>query len=109
VALVGFSGCGKSTAAALIERFYDPLSGVILVDGIRVQEYTLTDYRNNIGLVSQEPTYYHSTIFSKASLYQGTIRFNILLGTVRSVSQDELDQVCRDANVVHALKIPLTM
>ena len=89
VALVGSSGCGKSTAVQLIERFYDPLVGQVLVDGMDVQGYNLSEYRKNISLVSQEPT-----------LYQGTIRFNILLGATRDdVTEEEIDQACKDANV----------
>ena len=56
VALVGSSGCGKSTAVGLIERFYDPLVGQVLVDGMSVAGYNLSEYRKNISLVSQEPT-----------------------------------------------------
>jgi ATP-binding cassette subfamily B (MDR/TAP) protein 1 len=57
VALVGSSGCGKSTAVSLIERFYDPLVGQVLVDGMSVSAYNLAEYRKNISLVSQEPTF----------------------------------------------------
>lgn len=57
VALVGSSGCGKSTAVQLIERFYDPLVGQVLVDGMDIAGYNLSEYRRNISLVSQEPTY----------------------------------------------------
>jgi ATP-binding cassette, subfamily B (MDR/TAP), member 1 len=57
VALVGASGCGKSTTVGLIERFYDPIAGEVLVDGVPVSEYNLADYRKNISIVSQEPTY----------------------------------------------------
>ena len=57
VALVGASGCGKSTTVGLIERFYDPIVGQVLVDGIPVSEYNLADYRKTISIVSQEPTY----------------------------------------------------
>ena len=57
VALVGASGCGKSTTVGLIERFYDPIAGQVLVDGISVSEYNLADYRKTISIVSQEPTY----------------------------------------------------
>jgi ATP-binding cassette, subfamily B (MDR/TAP), member 1 len=56
VALVGSSGCGKSTTVALIERFYDPIAGEVLVDGVPVSQYNLSDYRKNISIVSQEPT-----------------------------------------------------
>ena len=59
VALVGPSGCGKSTIAALLERFYDPTSGAVYVDRIALPEYHLRDYRKNLAIVSQEPTYLH--------------------------------------------------
>ena len=57
VALVGTSGCGKSTTVGLIERFYDPIAGEVLIDGIPVSSYNLSKYRQNISIVSQEPTY----------------------------------------------------
>ena len=57
VALVGSSGCGKSTVVGLVERFYDPIVGSVLVDGMEVSAYNLSEYRKNIALVSQEPTY----------------------------------------------------
>lgn len=57
VALVGSSGCGKSTTVGLVERFYDPVGGEVLVDGIPVSEYNLAEYRKNMSIVSQEPTY----------------------------------------------------
>jgi len=72
VALVGASGCGKSTvyvslrplldnftyyscSIQMIERFYDPLSGQILLDGNPVNEFNVQEYRKQIALVSQEP------------------------------------------------------
>ena len=57
VALVGPSGCGKSTTVAMIERFYDPIAGQVLVDGVPVSSYNLSEYRKHISIVSQEPTY----------------------------------------------------
>jgi len=57
VALVGASGCGKSTTVGLVERFYDPVAGEVLVDGVPVSGYNLSEYRKNISIVSQEPTY----------------------------------------------------
>ncbi|KIO31568.1 hypothetical protein M407DRAFT_219400 [Tulasnella calospora MUT 4182] len=92
VALVGMSGCGKSTVVQLIERFYDPTSGKVLLDGADISTLNIQDYRTNVAVVSQEP-----------NLYAGTIRFNILLGTTKptsEVTQEEIEQVCRDANIL---------
>lgn len=89
VALVGASGCGKSTTIALLERFYDPLSGGVYVDGQEVSKLNVNDYRSYLALVSQEPT-----------LYQGTIRENVLLGADREgVPEDEIIRACKDANI----------
>jgi ATP-binding cassette subfamily B (MDR/TAP) protein 1 len=91
VALVGGSGCGKSTTIALLERFYNPLVGGIYVDGQEISSLNLNSYRNHIALVSQEPT-----------LYQGTIRENILLGADRKeddVPEEAIIQACKDANI----------
>jgi len=96
VALVGASGCGKSTVVQLIERFYDPPSGNILIDDQPISELNVQEYRKHLALVSQEPT-----------LYAGTIRFNILLGAtkpVAEVTQEELEEACRDANILEFIK-----
>lgn len=69
VAIIGSTGCGKSTVINLIPRFYDATEGQVLVDGIDVREYTQTALRNKIGYVSQ-----------KAVLFSGTIRSNIAYG-----------------------------
>ncbi|XP_025013797.2 putative multidrug resistance protein [Ricinus communis] len=69
VALVGPSGSGKSTVIGLIERFYDPTKGSILIDGQNIKNYKLRMLRSHIALVSQEPT-----------LFAGTIRENIIYG-----------------------------
>ncbi len=55
IALVGASGCGKSTTLALIERFYNPTSGRITLDGVDIREINVRSLRRVIGLVSQEP------------------------------------------------------
>ncbi|GMP95467.1 hypothetical protein CsSME_00044507 [Camellia sinensis var. sinensis] len=69
VALVGGSGSGKSTVISLIERFYEPISGQILLDGTNIRELDLQWLRQQIGLVNQEP-----------ALFATTIRENILYG-----------------------------
>lgn len=89
VAICGSSGCGKSTIIQLIERFYDPLSGSIEVDGVDIRTLNIKAHREIISLVSQEPT-----------LYEGSVRFNILLGATRDdVTQDEIEAACKAANI----------
>ncbi|KAL9325738.1 hypothetical protein ACSQ67_006383 [Phaseolus vulgaris] len=61
-ALVGQSGSGKSTVISLIERFYDPQAGEVLIDGINVREFQLKWIRQKIGLVSQEPALFTCSI-----------------------------------------------
>eukprot|EP00917_Polyrhabdina_sp_WS-2016_P031773 GHVP01067800.1.p1 GENE.GHVP01067800.1~~GHVP01067800.1.p1 ORF type:complete len:1342 (-),score=300.08 GHVP01067800.1:581-4555(-) len=69
VAFVGASGCGKSTAIQLLERFYDISDGEILVDGKNIKDYNLQYYRRNISLVSQEPRLFTRSI--AANIGQG--------------------------------------
>ncbi|KAI0537319.1 ABC transporter [Xylaria digitata] len=89
IALVGASGCGKSTTIALLERFYDPLSGGVFIDGKEISTLNIKQYRSFIALVSQEPT-----------LYQGTIKENILLGTTNeNVTDKAIGHACREANI----------
>ncbi|RAQ50582.1 ABC multidrug transporter Mdr1 [Aspergillus flavus] len=89
VALVGPSGCGKSTTIALLERFYDTLSGSVLVDGQDITQLNVNSYRSFLSLVSQEPT-----------LYQGTIKENILLGVDQDHTPEEaVIKACKDANI----------
>ena len=61
-ALVGQSGSGKSTVLSLIERFYDPQAGEVLIDKINVKKFQLKWMRLKIGLVSQEPVLFTSSI-----------------------------------------------
>ena len=96
VALVGSSGCGKSTAITLLERFYDPLKGGIFVDGKDISTLNISQYRKHLALVSQEPT-----------LYQGTIRENVLLGVEQDdMPEDQIVRACREANI-HDFIMPL--
>ena len=69
VAIVGTTGAGKSTLVKLIARFYDPVAGAVLVDGIRLRDIDLGAYRHQLGFVPQEPF-----------LFSGTIRTNINYG-----------------------------
>lgn len=69
VALIGDTGCGKSTVINLIPRFYDATEGEVLVDGVNVREYSQKALRSKIGYVSQ-----------KATLFTGNIRSNVAYG-----------------------------
>ncbi len=62
VALVGATGAGKSTVVKLIERFYDPTSGIITIDGIDLRSLDLGEYRHRLGFVPQEPFLFTGTI-----------------------------------------------
>ena len=86
VALVGESGSGKSTVVQLIERFYDPQSGTVLLDGFDVRTLQLRWLRSQIGLVSQEPT-----------LFATTIRENILFGKPEA-TEGEIIEAAKAAN-----------
>jgi ATP-binding cassette subfamily B (MDR/TAP) protein 1 len=67
VALVGMSGSGKSTIIQLLERFYDPIKGQVLLDGINTKELNLKWLRRQLGLVSQEPVLFSGTIFTNVA------------------------------------------
>jgi len=86
-ALVGFSGCGKSSIIQLIERFYDVKNGEILIDDINIKDYNLFELRKKIGLVNQEP------ILFKRSIYD-----NILYGRLNA-SKYEINDAIRKAAI----------
>merc|ERR1712125_45157 len=77
VALVGESGCGKSTIAKLVQRFYDPTEGRVLLDGVDLKDIAVSDLRANIGVVSQEPL-----------LFDKSIKENIRYGKPDASDQD---------------------
>jgi ATP-binding cassette subfamily B protein len=83
VALVGQTGAGKSTAMALLQRLWDPTSGVITIDGTDIRDVTLESLREAIGVVFQD-----------AMLLNRTIRENLLIGRPEA-TQAELEQACR--------------
>ena len=95
VAFVGPSGCGKSTASNLLLRFYDIKSGRLTVDGIDVHKYGIESYRNNIGVVLQEPF-----------LFSGTIYDNIAFAK-KDASREEIERAAKLANIEEfILKLP---
>ncbi|KAJ2480773.1 hypothetical protein IWW56_002214 [Coemansia sp. RSA 2131] len=62
IALVGSSGCGKSTTIGLIERFYDPAEGDVVIDGVNIKDYNIGSLRHRIGIVTQEPVLFSTSI-----------------------------------------------
>ncbi|KAK9375958.1 P-loop containing nucleoside triphosphate hydrolase protein [Lipomyces chichibuensis] len=88
VALVGASGCGKSTTIGLIESFYRPQWGTVFVDGRDISTLNVSEYRKNIALVQQEPV-----------LYAGTVRYNVALGSPSTVTDEEIIEACKQANI----------
>ena len=64
LAIVGANGCGKTTLANLIPRFFDPTSGSIRLDGIDIRDLRLQDLRRQIGIVTQEPLLFDDTVYN---------------------------------------------
>ncbi|KAG2226168.1 hypothetical protein INT45_003313 [Circinella minor] len=87
VAFVGPSGSGKSTSIQLLQRFYDPTSGQVLLDGNDLKDINLKWLRTQIGVVSQEPV-----------LFNMTIRQNLLMGVHEQVSEEAVVDACKKAN-----------
>ncbi|VAI43722.1 unnamed protein product [Triticum turgidum subsp. durum] len=87
IALVGESGSGKSTIISLLERFYDPDSGSISVDGVEIKSLRISWLRDQMGLVGQEPV-----------LFNDTIRANITNGKHGEVTEEEVTGVAKAAN-----------
>ncbi|KAL0087186.1 P-loop containing nucleoside triphosphate hydrolase protein [Phycomyces blakesleeanus] len=87
VAFVGPSGSGKSTSVQLLQRFYDPIDGQVILDGQDLKSYNVAWLRTQIGVVSQEPV-----------LFNMTIRQNLLMGTTNDVSKEEMIEACQKAN-----------
>nr|CAD7434587.1 unnamed protein product [Timema monikensis] len=89
IALVGPSGCGKTTCIQLLERFYDPSSGVVMLDGRDISSVPLYSLRSQLGVVSQEPV-----------LFNRTIADNIAYGcNMRDVPMSEIVKAAKQANI----------
>ncbi|XP_029138945.1 ATP-binding cassette sub-family B member 5 [Protobothrops mucrosquamatus] len=89
LALVGSSGCGKSTSIQLLERFYDPISGQVIADGVDTKSLHIQWLRSRLGLVQQEPI-----------LFDCSIAENIQYGdNSRVVSQEEIEEAAKAANI----------
>uniref|UniRef100_A0AAR2JHI7 ATP-binding cassette, sub-family B (MDR/TAP), member 4 n=1 Tax=Pygocentrus nattereri TaxID=42514 RepID=A0AAR2JHI7_PYGNA len=89
LALVGSSGCGKSTTIQLLERFYDPLRGSVMLDNKDAKQLNIHWLRSQIGIVSQEPV-----------LFDCSLAENIAYGdNSRQVTQEEIEQAAKAANI----------
>ncbi|KAJ3357639.1 Multidrug resistance protein 1 [Entophlyctis luteolus] len=89
VALVGSSGCGKSTVIGILERWYDLISGVASFDDANVRDWNVANLRSHLALVGQEPV-----------LFNTSIRENIAYGAVDGVAtQGEIEVAARRANI----------
>ncbi|KAF5197656.1 Abc transporter b family protein [Thalictrum thalictroides] len=89
VAVVGVSGSGKSTIISLIERFYDPVAGQVLLDGRDLKLFNLRWLRNHLGLIQQEPI-----------IFSTTIRENIIYAR-HNATEAEMKEAARIANAHH--------
>ena len=94
-ALVGPSGSGKSTIVQLLERFYDPEEGEVLVDGHNFKDINLRNFRSQVGYVGQEPV-----------LFNQTIRENLLYGNP-DATEEQMIQALKNANAMKIIeKLP---
>ncbi len=83
IALVGATGAGKTTVINLIARFYDPVSGAVLIDGMDIRDMRFSDLRKAVSVMTQEPF-----------LFSGTIRENLLYGN-EDVEEEKIRSACR--------------
>ncbi len=93
VALVGRSGSGKSTIANLITRFYDVTQGEILLDGVNIQDYRLSDLRENCAVVSQQ-----------VHLFNDTIANNIAYAAKDKYSREEIINAAKAAHAMEFIE-----
>ena len=94
IAIVGPTGCGKSTIVSLIARFYDSSSGSILIDSTPISSLNIAKYRRSIGFVNQEPT-----------LYNGSIKTNLTAGLDdEQIPDSAIENVCKQANIHDFIK-----
>lgn len=89
IALVGSSGCGKSTIIQLVERFYDPDDGTVSYGDQNIKDLNPENYKKYMAIVQQEPI-----------LFSGSIKENISYGLDFVPTEEELDEACRNANAL---------
>ena len=84
LAIVGANGCGKSTLTNLVPRLFDPTSGAVLIDGVDIRSWKLSDLRSQIGMVSQEALLFDDTVFN-----------NIAYGRVSATREEVIEAAKR--------------
>ncbi|MBD3287634.1 ATP-binding cassette domain-containing protein, partial [candidate division KSB1 bacterium] len=95
IAIVGYTGAGKTTIISLLSRFYDIQKGQILIDGIDIRDYEISSLRRNLGVVLQD-------VF----LFAGDIESNIKLGN-KNITDQQMMQAAKDVHVHHFIeKLP---
>jgi ABC-type multidrug transport system fused ATPase/permease subunit len=87
IALVGKSGCGKTTLAYMTIGFYRPQKGQIMIDGEDITKFTLRSIRSNIGLIQQD-----------VLVFDGSLRENIMIGN-RDATENDLIEACKNAGI----------
>lgn len=90
MALVGRSGAGKTSIISLIERFYDPTSGAILLDGVDIKSVPVSHHRARLSLVAQDP-----------DLFSGSVAFNVGLGArpEHMATREEVIEACKAVGI----------
>lgn len=92
IAIVGPTGCGKSTIASLLPRFYDPTEGTIFIDGKNIKDYTVMSLRQNIGLVFQEPVLFATTIAENIAYGKPEASLEEIIHAARKAQVDTIIQ-----------------
>lgn len=91
IALVGASGSGKSTVVGLLQRWYDPVAGAVMLDGTDIKNYSVKNFRSHIALVEQEPRLFDFTIAENLGFYGTTDGDDIRM--------EQVEDACKAANI----------
>lgn len=89
VALVGMTGCGKTTLVNLLSRFYDVGQGAVRIDGVDVRDVTFQSLRSQISLVSQHPDLFNDTIYNNIVYGDSTLSREKVIGAAKAAFADE--------------------